>query len=179
MKIRSLEWNDYPTVTEMYLDLYREVTTNPALGISLRPRPPTRAEEATWFGELYRKILDGDGVASVADEGGQVVGLCTVERNDRTVEVHDIGTLGMMVAPSYRGRGVGRKLLDHALTLSRARFEVVLLTVRADNAAARRLYDQVGFQAFGSMPHGFRRGGRWHEMVWMWMDLAGVPRTAE
>jgi ribosomal protein S18 acetylase RimI-like enzyme len=176
MRIRPLAWGDYPAVTDLYLDLYREVVTNPGLGISLRPQAPTRAEEATWFGDLYRRILEGDGVASVADDDGRVVGLCTVERDRPTVEERGIGRLGVLIAPGHRGRGVGRKLLEHALTDCRGRFDVVVLTVRADNTAARRLYERVGFRTFGSLPHGFRRGATGHEVLGMWVDLEG-PET--
>ncbi|MCI4319366.1 MAG: GNAT family N-acetyltransferase [Thermoplasmata archaeon] len=171
MEIRPLEWKDFAGLTEVYLDLYQEVETNPSLGISLMPSPPSLADEAVWFARLYAAVLERNAVVSVAVEDGRVVGSCTVERRDRHAETHDIGTLGLLVARGRRGAGVGSKLLVDALARCRGLFEVVVLTVRADNLPARRIYERVGFQSFGALPHGFRRGGVWSEMVWMWADL--------
>jgi RimJ/RimL family protein N-acetyltransferase len=178
MEIRPLEWNDFATLTQTYLDLYREVETNPSLGIVLFPTAPSLAEEAGWFARLYAAILDGDAVASVAAENGRAVGSCVIQRRERHVETRAIGSLGLLVGPDHRGKGVGSKLIVDAIARSRGTFEVIVLTVRADNLPARKLYERVGFRNFGALPHGFRRGGVWTEMIWMWLDLteaAGPP----
>jgi ribosomal protein S18 acetylase RimI-like enzyme len=171
MEIRPLEWNDFASLTQSYLDLYREVETNPSLGIVLFPTAPSLAEEAGWFARLYAAILEGDAVVTVAVENGRVVGSCTIQRRERHVETRTIGSLGLLVAPDHRGQGVGSKLIVDALGRAKGLFEVVVLTVRADNHPARKLYERVGFRNFGALPHGFRRGGVWTEMIWMWRDL--------
>lgn len=60
----------------------------------------------------------------------------------------DVATIG--VADTHRGRGFGRDLMDHLLAaasdLGAAR---MFLEVRPDNAAARGLYDSLGFEAAG------------------------------
>ncbi len=54
--------------------------------------------------------------------------------------------LGMMVAPDYRGRGLGRRLLQEALTWAQKRgFPALSLLVFAHNDAAIRLYRSCGF----------------------------------
>ncbi|MBV9278219.1 MAG: GNAT family N-acetyltransferase [Candidatus Eremiobacteraeota bacterium] len=56
-------------------------------------------------------------------------------------------SLGMMVAAPYRGRGIGRKLVESALTWARrARLEKLLLRVFPNNAAAIGLYLRAGFK---------------------------------
>lgn len=63
---------------------------------------------------------------------------------DRGGDVADVMTIA--VAPSARGRGLGRRLLDELETRARAgRAASVMLEVRADNAAAIGLYDRAGY----------------------------------
>ena len=63
------------------------------------------------------------------------------------------------VAPSAQGRGIGGLLVDallaHAATLPR---KPVSLEVRADNAAAQRLYESRGFRRTG-VRRGYYAGG--------------------
>jgi ribosomal-protein-alanine N-acetyltransferase len=56
----------------------------------------------------------------------------------------------IVVAPEFRGKGIGTQLMEALLT--RARYtnsESVLLEVRESNAAARALYEKLGFQETG------------------------------
>jgi ribosomal protein S18 acetylase RimI-like enzyme len=57
----------------------------------------------------------------------------------------------MYVSPAFRRRGLGRALLDAALTHARslAGLRQLKLTVNATNAAARALYQSSGFVRFG------------------------------
>jgi [ribosomal protein S18]-alanine N-acetyltransferase len=56
----------------------------------------------------------------------------------------------LAVAPDRRGRGVGSRLLDAALTEAQLAGAVVVhLEVRDSNAAARALYGSRGFEAVG------------------------------
>ena len=50
-------------------------------------------------------------------------------------------------APDHQGRGTGRVLLAELVRRATARgVDAVLLEVRADNDAGRRLYDRAGFE---------------------------------
>lgn len=56
----------------------------------------------------------------------------------------------LAVTPDRRGRGIGSRLLDAALTEARAAGAVVVhLEVRDSNAAARALYGSRGFETVG------------------------------
>ena len=60
------------------------------------------------------------------------------------------GLFGMWVAPSARGCGVGRALVDAVVAWARAlEYERIVLDVGDDNAAAIRLYESRGFQPTG------------------------------
>lgn len=58
--------------------------------------------------------------------------------------------LTIVVAPAWRGRGLGRRLLDHHVDrLATARIEALFLEVNEDNAPARHLYARTGFAPVG------------------------------
>jgi ribosomal protein S18 acetylase RimI-like enzyme len=55
--------------------------------------------------------------------------------------VHDVAVLS-----KARGKGVGRKLLERVIEIARERdYCKVNLEVREDNAAAKHLYNDLGF----------------------------------
>jgi ribosomal protein S18 acetylase RimI-like enzyme len=87
----------------------------------------------------------------VALDGERVVGWCDVTRRTRETLRHS-GTLGMGVAASHRGIGIGRALLratvEAAFTRGLTRVELV---VREDNAAAIGLYLAHGFETEGRL----------------------------
>ncbi len=64
----------------------------------------------------------------------------------------------MAVAPSHQGQGLGALLLSALLDEAARRGQrVVSLEVRADNAAAQRLYERHGFARVG-VRKGYYRG---------------------
>jgi ribosomal protein S18 acetylase RimI-like enzyme len=87
----------------------------------------------------------------VAVDGDRVVGWCDVTPKTHEALSHS-GTLGMGVAPSHRGKGVGSALLAATLEAASARgLTRIDLIVRADNAAAIALYRRNGFQIEGHL----------------------------
>lgn len=81
----------------------------------------------------------------VALDGERVVGWCEVRRDPLPGREH-CGLLGIGVRAAYRGRGLGRRLLDAALAdAERRRFERIELWVRSPNTAAIELYRKFGF----------------------------------
>jgi RimJ/RimL family protein N-acetyltransferase len=81
----------------------------------------------------------------VALAGGEVVGWCDVRREHWPAHAH-CGTLGMGLLPEYRGRGLGRRLMEAAHEEGFVRVE---LTAHADNLRAVALYEKLGFQREG------------------------------
>jgi hypothetical protein len=79
-----------------------------------------------------------------------VVGNVTVQRADRAGSRWQIANVA--VAPSHRGRGISRRLmqaaLDHAAECSG---QWVVLQVYARNEVARRLYASLGFELVGGI----------------------------
>ena len=176
MVIRDLAWTDFEAIVEAYYALYEEVREFPDLGISLHPQRPSIGHEGEWFAGLWRRIDEGAALAAVAEENGRAVGLCHVDRHDGPESTH-IGVLGIMVARSWRHRGIGRQLMAYLLPRCRGRFELVELSVFVSNAPARALYRSLGFEAWGVEPRGLRRGDRYTDVEHMTLDLAKVPRV--
>ena len=66
--------------------------------------------------------------------------------------------LNLGVAPEHRRRGLGQALVQHTVATLRARgVRSVYLEVRESNAAARQLYEGMGFQPVGVRPGYYRR----------------------
>jgi ribosomal-protein-alanine acetyltransferase len=69
----------------------------------------------------------------------------------------DIQTIA--VAEAARTRGIGRALMEELLAeAARRGAEEVFLEVRADNAAAQRLYTALGFERIAVRPHYYQPG---------------------
>jgi RimJ/RimL family protein N-acetyltransferase len=74
---------------------------------------------------------------------------------------YGVAELGMSVAGSMRGRGVGRALLEDAIAWSTAEPDVhkMALQVWPHNQAALGLYRSCGFVQEGYLTHHYRRRG--------------------
>jgi ribosomal protein S18 acetylase RimI-like enzyme len=103
-------------------------------------------EEVLGFLDKQRRL---GMVQLVAAAGSRVVGWCDVIPKNVEGFRHS-SDLGMGLLPDYRGRGLGRALLER--TLERARGGGLLrveLEVYAGNAAAIALYERCGFRHEG------------------------------
>lgn len=70
--------------------------------------------------------------------------------------------------PEARGCGGADTLLTTAIDNARAEGVVVIaLWLNAENTAARRLYERLGFREAGRVPRGIRVGGRYVDDVLM------------
>ncbi|CAN5503764.1 hypothetical protein BH20ACT2_BH20ACT2_23700 [soil metagenome] len=102
-------------------------------------------------------------VGLVAEIGTQVVGHIWLAPTP-----YGVAELGMMLAPSWRGRGIGTKLV--ATGVERARrlgAHKIALEVWPHNAAAMALYDKAGFVEEGRLRRHYRRanGELWDAVV--------------
>ncbi len=97
---------------------------------------PTAWPPESFWGELAR----ADRYYVVADDGVvQAYGGLWIAAPDADVQT-------IAVAPGARGRGLGRRVLDHLLDhAAQGGCRRIHLEVRADNHAAIRLYEDVGF----------------------------------
>jgi GNAT superfamily N-acetyltransferase len=88
----------------------------------------------------------------VARDGARLVGMVSILRTVSTAEGGPAGLLeDLVVRPEARGKGLGSRLLAHAIAQARAEglTRLTLLT-DGDNFNAHRLYERAGF-SFSSM----------------------------
>lgn len=62
---------------------------------------------------------------------------------------------GVYVKPEWRGKGIARVLLSETIERAKAipGIEQLVLGVRTDQTAARKLYESLGFEVYGRDPH--------------------------
>jgi ribosomal protein S18 acetylase RimI-like enzyme len=86
--------------------------------------------------------------------GSELVGMVGVGREPERKLVHKGFVRSMYVAPAHRGKGLGRQLLQEALSFASSMkgLRLVTLSVTADNEQAVALYESAGFKAFGREP---------------------------
>ena len=90
----------------------------------------------------------------LAREGARVVGYAGLFQAGPEADVQTVA-----VARPAQGRGLGRRLVAALVEAAGSRGAQVLhLEVRADNAAAHRLYDGLGFVVVGRRPDYYGRG---------------------
>lgn len=67
-----------------------------------------------------------------------------------SIAVGEAQLLNICVDPEQHGKGWGRRLMQHLMDVARDEFcTIFLLEVRRSNAAARRLYESLGFTTLG------------------------------
>lgn len=111
--------------------------------------------------------INGNWPQVVAMSDGELVGWCDITALDRPVFAH-IGSLGLGVLASYRGKGVGKALISAALQKARAKgLTRIELTVRENNKAAIALYKKFGFVAEGIHINGVCIDGRYENHIFM------------
>jgi RimJ/RimL family protein N-acetyltransferase len=95
----------------------------------------------------------------VAEQDGQLVGTCSLKAYSFK-EMHHNVELGMSVGEKWRGQGIGRAILQHAIDWATAHpiVENIELSVYSNNTRALHLYRTSGFSEIGRRPRFIRRG---------------------
>ncbi len=116
---------------------------------------------------FLKHIIDSGLPEVVAVDGDRIVGWCDILPNTTKGFTH-VGHLGMGVAGDYRGKGVGRRLLNACLALAAGYgLEKVELEVFSDNIPAVRLYESVGFNVEGLKSNARKLEGRYQDIQLM------------
>jgi ribosomal protein S18 acetylase RimI-like enzyme len=93
----------------------------------------------------------------VWEQDQRIVGNVTVTIEDHAARRYFISNVA--VHPSQQGHGIGRQLMEAALTgIRRQGGRSVILQVRVDNEPAQRLYRSLGFRRFDTVVEMLRSG---------------------
>lgn len=159
--VRPFEMKDLPAMTRIWNIVVEEGNAFP------QEKPLSAAEAPSFFA--------GQTFAGVAEdrETGQIVGLYILHPNNVGRCSH-IANASYAVDPSVRGEHIGRSLVLNCIDQARSHGYTLLQfnAVVADNAAARHLYEEIGFQMLGTLPHGFRKkDGSYEDICLYYIDL--------
>jgi L-amino acid N-acyltransferase YncA len=130
---------------------------------TLETEPRTPAERAAWLaarGPRHPVI--------VGECDGRVVGWGSLNSfNPRPVYDH-VADFSVYVERAWRGKGVGRVLLDTLVVKARALgYHKLVLAAFPFNQAGMRLYEKTGFRQVGVYKEQGRVDGRWVDIVVM------------
>jgi ribosomal protein S18 acetylase RimI-like enzyme len=91
---------------------------------------------------------------------GQIVGTVGYFRSPEEKTRHKGHVWGVYVKTEHRGKGTGQALMEELLRRARSQsgLEQVMLAVASEQAAARKLYLQLGFQVYGCEPQALKVG---------------------
>ena len=136
IRLREVGWTDLARLAQLETELFADDAWS----------------EQTWWAELAGRPRRDYVLAVDADDA--VLGYAGLDVAGETADVMTIATTS-----SARGSGVGRRLLDELLRRAAEHgAKAVLLEVRADNLAARRLYDRSGFELISTRRRYYQPG---------------------
>ena len=119
-------------------------------------------DRTTTFARWTSDLQDPDATRFLVEDDGRIVGSASVHLEGGRAD------LGMQVAESYRGLGVGSALMEAIVGWAQARdAHKIVLQVWPHNHGARRLYERFGFVAEGRLQRHYRRrnGELWDAIV--------------
>ncbi len=125
------------------------------------------------FEEVTESLSSGEHAIFAAEDGALLVASAGVMRVPRLKCRHRAGIWGVFTSPSHRGRGLARAVVGAAIEHAR-RWEgvrVVGLSVSVEAPAARRLYESLGFVAWGTEPAAMCIDGQELDEIYMALRL--------
>ena len=126
--------------------------------------------------DAWMRSLDaGELVSLVARHGGEMVG-CTAIFVDELSWSKHVGELRVLVSPAWRGRGLGRAVIQEcfaqALDLGLTK---LLAQMTVDQRAAIAVFEELGFRAEALLArHVADREGKLHDLVLLAHDVDAV-----
>lgn len=104
----------------------------------------------------------------VAELDGAVVGWASLNRFNPRPAYDFVADFSVYIERAWRGKGIGRQLLDGLVDLARAHgYHKMVLAAMAFNDAGLALYTQTGFARVGVYREQGQLDGRWVDVVIM------------
>lgn len=138
--------------------------------------PSGELEATCSIGELESRIKNGE------HEGiyrfgvfvdGRCAGVAAMTRKLNPKYSHKVFFWGLYILPEFRGRSVGRKLMEERIAFARAlpgvRFAT--LQVTTTNEPAKILHQRFGFVNCGVEPQAMNLDGKFYDFELMQLDL--------
>lgn len=171
MQIRVLQEEDAPLYQELRL-----------LGLAQHPEAfgSDYEREIMFTLETVKERLqplDGKRITlGFFEEDGRLWGIAAVIRIEHVKESHKANICRVFVHPDARGRGAARQLMKELIRLAEGwqGLEQLKLMVNTANEPARRLYQSLGFQVYGTERESLKWNGVYYDE-----DLMVLPLNKE
>lgn len=165
--IRPARREDCPAI----LDIYNEAVLNTTASYDEKPRSLAHREE--WFDTHTR---DGYPMFVAEASGPGIVGWSALNRFHERPGYRFTSENSIYIAPDWRGRGVGGKLLTPLIEAAgRMNLHVMIACVDASNEASVRLHRRHGFVEVSHFREVGRKFGRWLDVVHLQLTLTCDP----
>ncbi|MCG9628427.1 GNAT family N-acetyltransferase [Vibrio mediterranei] len=136
MKIRKMNSADLPALYDVYTD--KEVVNNNRYVADIK-----RDEFDSMFNDNQHNFV-------AVESDGKLLGHLAINTTEKPRLQHS-ASFGVAVAKAYRGKGVGRFLMEHLLSYCDDELNLIRLELEmhANNDAALALYKSFGFEIEG------------------------------
>lgn len=144
------------------LEIYNEVVANSTAIYENDPR--TQAEQAQWF----RSRKDLGFPVIVADFEGRAIGYGSFGPFRPRACYSSTVEHSLHVAPDFRGRGIGSRILVRLMDLARQQgFHAMIAGIDSSNLKSIRLHERYGFRRVGELPQIAQKFSKWLDLTFM------------
>lgn len=167
VQIRPLEQNDVQELLSFMNILSKEQTY-----IRLQGEELTIDEEIRYVDDFIRRMKERKAIKFLAFQGKELIGVADVYLKDK-IESH-IGVFGITIKKEWRGKGIGRKLMEQTLNeavKSIDGLKIIELGVFANNPVAKKMYEKMGFVEYGRLPKGIKYKGDFVDHLYMYKEV--------
>jgi|WetSurMetagenome_2_1015567.scaffolds.fasta_scaffold19127_3 L-amino acid N-acyltransferase YncA len=133
----------------------------------LRDKPVPIAEEKKWLAQRIDANRKGEEIYLKAIIDGKLIGCCNATQG-RFMQRGNVD-LGIMLDKRWRGKGIGKLLLEESIALSKKKWKPrnIYLMVVSENKEAVKLYTFLGFRVTAVLPGWINRKGRYYDLLIM------------
>jgi RimJ/RimL family protein N-acetyltransferase len=170
--LRVLRWEDLDLLLSFINTLVEEKRADSTSTLYTGfDRKVTREEEAEWLARTLVAVEREEVINVVANVDGKVIANGEVTRG-RYKDTRRHGHLGLSMISSYRGQGIGRRMIETLVGESRkAGLRTLDAEFLAENEPARRAYEKGGFRQAGIIPNKVFRDGKYFDGLIMAREL--------
>jgi RimJ/RimL family protein N-acetyltransferase len=130
----------------------------------------TFQEEKIWLENQYQANKKKEQIYLKAMVNEQLIGAVHAQRG--IFRNQDNTTLGIAIANQWRGKGLGRLLLQEMITRVEHIWHPknIYLNVVSSNTHARRLYESLGFRLIARLPRWYEYNGKYLDEFILLLD---------
>jgi len=163
----------YPTIADaqILMNYINKLSAEKSF-ILFQGEQQTLKREKKWLQEKIKAIKKNKAVFVLAFINENLIGLSDVEL--QPMAKNHVGDFGITVAQKYRGKGIGKILMD--LIISQAikkikKLKIITLECFATNDIGLGLYKKMGFIEYGRLTQGLKRRGKFCDSILMYKKI--------